>query len=463
MEESQNQCQCHACLQQSGKGVATSLPQQLPTAPRPAALHLYPHIHGSNNIHTATSLHNHGTPHVRQMPHLYELHPGMNVRPSGKQAQMQKKHGSGYNLDLDSHEALHEHIHNAYGDWDNSYDATKLMLAPHKFGGNLGSELFSNPVPPLMNGAQFASDALATTTETSLVSAVTSSTMLQNGSLAGLSAVKSSVSAPPNGNNMLITTSTAASQAIGNEHVHTEACFKKGSSHAMLNSSQSPTRQGMKLPIMPAMTSVGNNTSVPMVLSNTVASSGSVMPTSHSDHCLKHNPFLHTHHSSFSSTHSTNTITAAPAVPSHPLPIKLTPDLIKSAAAISASKDPTLASVNMNPGGNASFNLPLTCSHAHAQHNNQAIAQLAGNRNPQVDANNAVSANNNQAGVMNNVSVGTSTVCNDPDCDGHHEDDDDSCSEKSSSTSNSQTQKDGKYCDCCYCEFFGHSNVSSST
>ncbi len=62
----------------------------------------------------------------------------------------------------------------------------------------------------------------------------------------------------------------------------------------------------------------------------------------------------------------------------------------------------------------------------------------------------------------NNVSVGTSTGC-EAGCDGHHDDQydsvDDSCSEQSSSTSASN-QKDGKYCDCCYCEFFGHSNVS---
>ena len=39
-------------------------------------------------------------------------------------------------------------------------------------------------------------------------------------------------------------------------------------------------------------------------------------------------------------------------------------------------------------------------------------------------------------------------------------DDDDggSCSGQSSSTSTSN-QKDSKYCDCCYCEFFGHGQV----
>lgn len=45
-----SQCQCHACVQQVGKNIATSLPQHIQTTPLPAALHLYPHIHGANNI-----------------------------------------------------------------------------------------------------------------------------------------------------------------------------------------------------------------------------------------------------------------------------------------------------------------------------------------------------------------------------------------------------------------------------
>ncbi|XP_062986210.1 protein FAM193A isoform X2 [Elgaria multicarinata webbii] len=65
-----------------------------------------------------------------------------------------------------------------------------------------------------------------------------------------------------------------------------------------------------------------------------------------------------------------------------------------------------------------------------------------------------------------------SSVCSDPNCEGHHcensnmydhqqydgedSEDEDSCSEHSSSTSTSTNQREGKYCDCCYCEFFGH-------
>ncbi|KAJ3614806.1 hypothetical protein NHX12_018376 [Muraenolepis orangiensis] len=70
------------------------------------------------------------------------------------------------------------------------------------------------------------------------------------------------------------------------------------------------------------------------------------------------------------------------------------------------------------------------------------------------------------------ISTTPSSVCSDPDCAGHRcerkgaykhqpydgaeSQDEDSCSEHSSSTSTSTNQKEGKYCDCCYCEFFGH-------
>lgn len=73
--------------------------------------------------------------------------------------------------------------------------------------------------------------------------------------------------------------------------------------------------------------------------------------------------------------------------------------------------------------------------------------------------------------------TGPGRFCSDPDCEGHRCEngvydpqqddgdesaDEDSCSEHSSSTSTSTNQKEGKYCDCCYCEFFGHGGVSAA-
>ncbi|XP_028815399.1 protein FAM193B isoform X2 [Denticeps clupeoides] len=51
--------------------------------------------------------------------------------------------------------------------------------------------------------------------------------------------------------------------------------------------------------------------------------------------------------------------------------------------------------------------------------------------------------------------VANGTLCH-PPCELEEGEDEDSSSERSSCASSSTNQKDGKYCDCCYCEFFGH-------
>ncbi|XP_078717897.1 protein FAM193A isoform X1 [Lampetra fluviatilis] len=59
--------------------------------------------------------------------------------------------------------------------------------------------------------------------------------------------------------------------------------------------------------------------------------------------------------------------------------------------------------------------------------------------------------------VANACSEGNCVGCSDGNTYGTEESqDEDSCSDESSSTSTSTSQRDGKYCDCCYCEFFGH-------
>lgn len=53
------------------------------------------------------------------------------------------------------------------------------------------------------------------------------------------------------------------------------------------------------------------------------------------------------------------------------------------------------------------------------------------------------------------------TLCH-PSSELEEGEDEDSSSERSSCASSSTNQKDGKYCDCCYCEFFGHNAVHSN-
>ncbi|XP_033949630.1 protein FAM193B isoform X4 [Pseudochaenichthys georgianus] len=81
--------------------------------------------------------------------------------------------------------------------------------------------------------------------------------------------------------------------------------------------------------------------------------------------------------------------------------------------------------------------------------------------------------NGHSAGTVAPSNVGhlTAGACRDQACKGHkmtngtlchpsseleEGEDEDSSSERSSCASSSTNQKDGKYCDCCYCEFFGH-------
>lgn len=56
--------------------------------------------------------------------------------------------------------------------------------------------------------------------------------------------------------------------------------------------------------------------------------------------------------------------------------------------------------------------------------------------------------------------VNGSSLCQQAACEGDEVDDEDSGSERSSCASSSTNQRDGKYCDCCYCEFFGHNAVT---
>lgn len=461
-EEVINQCQCHACMVQSGKNVPTCLPH-VPSAPRAAAFHLYPHIHGSNCLQTAVALHGH-TPHVGPVlqSHLYEYEvhtPTSTTRQPKSLLNPQKKHNANFSLDLDSHEALHEHIYHAYGEWDNAYDSTKLMLSSHKYvGGGLGSELFSAPPPPLMNGSPFVNvgDHLSTEGAMSLASAMKTS-VYQHNTVAMNSPLTSMATSTSFAN-----TSVASSNG---DHIHTEACFKsmKPGSHNNVSTSQplstvasrSVTSGCGTVPSTAASAAVATNN--PVILTSSAAATSSTLSTaggtsSHNDHCLKHNPFLHTHHASFTSTHATTTISASPPLSSHQLPVKLTSERIRSTAIKEES-------ARSNTQGTA-LNMPHTCSH---QHNPVINPQLATNGNqPFIPPNAGLSAG---LPTLNNITVSLPTpgVCNDPDCDGHHDAEydsiDDSCSEQSSSTSTSN-QKDGKYCDCCYCEFFGHSNVS---
>ncbi|TNN39949.1 Protein FAM193B [Liparis tanakae] len=120
------------------------------------------------------------------------------------------------------------------------------------------------------------------------------------------------------------------------------------------------------------------------------------------------------------------------------------------------------------PDGPASAHKPGACKNAHipavnAQHGKLG-ASLVGCGHP---------CNGHAAGTPAPPGAGhpAAGACRDQACKGHkmsngtlchapsepeEGEDEDSSSERSSCASSSTNQKDGKYCDCCYCEFFGH-------
>ncbi|XP_013395019.1 protein FAM193A isoform X2 [Lingula anatina] len=416
----ENQCQCHACLQQLGKTIPTSLPQPpVSMTNTPASFNLYPHIHGSNSLQGLA-----GPQAVRPFlhPQLYDLHTPLQHFPKPI-IQPQKKQPLNLNLDLDSQEALHEHIYNAYSEWDNVYDHTNFMFPHAKFGSSLGSELLNGPPPPLLNANTFLGGDQRP--PFSIDQNVFSS--------------PSKASAPHStvGNSK---TSLAAPMPTLADHVaQKENCFKnlKPINRTTFNQPVSKAPQHPNL-ASPAGMSFG----------------GKVDP-GYLDHCLKHsptsNPFSVSH---FPLSNTTNTFTSVPAssASAHQLSLE-------------SMKLPVLPPgtaeelVSQAFGAGLNLNLPHPCNHLHNNNNTGQGLSKPPPPTAGMDSSGMYGGPLGNSAAMNNVSVGTSTGCADPECDGHHDDtyDEDSCSEQSSSTSTSN-QKDGKYCDCCYCEFFGHGN-----
>ncbi len=485
----QNQCQCHACLQQSGQSLATSLPQHLPaTTPRPAALHLYPHIHGPNMV--PPTIHNHlPTPNLLLQPRLYELHNPLRV-PTTKPLvghQPHKKHTANFNLDLNSHEALHEHIYHAYGDWDNSYDVSKLMLTSHKFGtANLGSELFS-AAPPVLGASPFVPD-LASLDSSQLAGVVKTSTIqsTSNSSAHVTSLATATVSTQAFNSADYLTSLQSLSQGIQSFNPNLAlAANAAASAHAQASlGAQATGGHSLLLPssscsAMTTSMAMGRGLGVSQPGVNTGASATTA------DLCLKHNPFLQGQPFSLAGTHTTNPggqITGGAAreftqqekedfinifnLPPYSCSLSTAAAAGSSVAYTSGSTSSSLSMTGATATTTTST-IPASNSQRSVASKSVLDAGAAAAPAPQPPSPHAPHAPHNnphQAGGGGVASVGTSTggTCNEPDCDGHHDDNydsiDDSCSEQSSSTSTSN-QKDGKYCDCCYCEFFGHSTV----
>uniref|UniRef100_A0A8C3G5Q7 Family with sequence similarity 193 member B n=1 Tax=Cyclopterus lumpus TaxID=8103 RepID=A0A8C3G5Q7_CYCLU len=129
---------------------------------------------------------------------------------------------------------------------------------------------------------------------------------------------------------------------------------------------------------------------------------------------------------------------------------------------------PTAKLNSSSPDSPTSVHKPSPCKNSHIPAVNTQHSKLGtsimGCNHP---------CNGHNAGTVATSNVGhlTAGACRDQACKGHkmtngtlchpsseleEGEDEDSSSERSSCASSSTNQKDGKYCDCCYCEFFGH-------
>ncbi|XP_052099365.1 protein FAM193A-like isoform X1 [Mytilus californianus] len=403
----ENQCQCYVCLRQQGKAVSTSLPQQVAPTSQPGELHLYPHIHGSAGLHGFRS-------HVRPLlqPQLYDLHmPLRQPKPLIQSPKVPLK------LDFDSPDGIHEHIYHAYGDWDNTYDSRMMLSNIPKYGHGLGSELL--PAAPLTTNytTNFLTEPFSVSTQTGMDTVMTSTspstssfrtTTSVHTSLATTQA-NSDQTASITNNHLAISSVQSISQTLSST---TTNCSKNSATPPCTR----PVTLGGNIPQQPVLSE--KLPAQPRKRQN-AANSTNVSPVNHSNGGISD---------------------------------KVTQDFIQTAARNirEGAKEGMQMIRQFANSLNANVNTH-TCNHN--CRNSQNVQSC--NEGPPPGCRNAVALPSS----VNNVSVGTSTVCMEPDCEGHCDENgdgiDDSCSEQSSTNS---SQKDGKYCDCCYCEFFGHGN-----
>ncbi|KAK1159199.1 protein FAM193B-like isoform X1 [Acipenser oxyrinchus oxyrinchus] len=129
-----------------------------------------------------------------------------------------------------------------------------------------------------------------------------------------------------------------------------------------------------------------------------------------------------------------------------------------------------VSKIAAGPDSPASLHKPGACKNSHVPPPNTPHAKMAASP---TGCSHPCNGHSNGTGASPSVAHLPSGGCRDQACKGHKQangmtchppceleeglcEDEDSSSERSSCASSSTNQKDGKYCDCCYCEFFGH-------
>ncbi|KAM6976398.1 protein FAM193B [Aplochiton taeniatus] len=160
-----------------------------------------------------------------------------------------------------------------------------------------------------------------------------------------------------------------------------------------------------------------------------------------------------------SAQHNHVTSSSSPGLPTHAPFAPLVPNLHSHG---------TAAKLSSGPDSPTALHKPSPCKNSHIPAVNTQHSKLGPSL---MGCSHPCNGHNGGAVAPSNVGHLTAGACRDQACKGHklgngtlchppseleEGEDEDSSSERSSCASSSTNQKDGKYCDCCYCEFFGH-------
>ncbi|XP_059163345.1 protein FAM193A-like isoform X3 [Physella acuta] len=445
-------CQCHACLNQSGQVISTSLPLQMPVSPSPSELHLYPHIHG--------------LPQHSQQRYMSDL-----------TSQLMSSIKLPVKLDFSDAPGMQDHLYHAYSDWDNTMPHIGSLAAHHhqQHQQRLSSLATELPHPPLVTSASFTFDYashLAThTTNTS-----TTNTTSAFKSVAGKHFTSSILPTFNNVENMASEGSSVDPSKpldFASMAKIPQSCLNSLSpaSFSLSPSFTCPSsiNPSSPMPSLPVTSKSSGPCHGPPHCSRPATLGGNATSSKWERnllHCKK------TAGSGFINKQMSGVQGQQQQCNLGVLPFAGGLQTAQTLPSSQASKNPFPAHHHKDEAVRP-IRAPLPCSHSSNSVSRpgglspHTTATVSSTTNVPTasgsSANLSCNSSNSLSTMVNNIGVGTSTPCNDPVCEAHHHDDncdsvDDSCSEKSSSTSTSN-QKEGKYCDCCYCEFFGHNNT----
>ncbi|BFY98299.1 hypothetical protein BsWGS_01340 [Bradybaena similaris] len=426
-------CQCHACLKQSGHVISASLPLQIPVSSPPAELHLYPHIHGLSQNH--------------QQHYMLDL-----PSPLMPPIKLPVK------LDFDAHTGIQDHLSYTYSDWDNTMQPRPGSLAAqhhhqhHQRLSALSSDLL--PPPLVTSVAPFTFD-LASHLATHTTHTSTTNTTSAFKSVAGKPLISSILPTVSNVSHIISDGSSVDPLRPIDFTSHSkipQSCLNLSSVPSAFSSlsfscpsTSAPSSTIPGLPIT-SLTSKSNGSchGPPCSRPAPVGGNTSSSKWERNQHCRK-----------FSAGNKPVAGVQNQNLGALPLPGGLQGPPLSTSPGV-------LKNLNFT-----SKHSTQTCSHPLTSRPGLSPHPVSGPSTttfPTTGGTNiSLSCSNSLSTMVNNVGVGTSSPFHEQECNAYHHDDncdsvDDSCSEKSSSTSTSN-QKEGKYCDCCYCEFFGHSNT----